>query len=68
MLAWRKELKAKQDLELRRQVRWPQERVDRETFGARHMEVIFTELIEGTSLAVAEGGMLLKGVGKGDGY
>ncbi len=67
-VAWRKELKARQDAELRRQVRWPQERLDRETFGARHMEVIFAELIEGTSLAVAPGGVLLKGLGHGDGY
>jgi hypothetical protein len=65
---WRKELKAKQDAELRRQVRWPQERLDRETFGARRMEVVFAELIEGTSLAVAPGGVLLKGLGHGDGY
>ncbi len=65
---WRKELKAKQDMELRRQVRWPQERLDRETFGARHMEVLFAELMEGTSLAVAAGGVLVKGLGNGDGY
>lgn len=64
--AWRKEVKAKQDVELRRQVRWPQERLDRETFGARRMEVVFAELIEGTSLAVAPGGVLLQGLGQSD--
>lgn len=57
--AWRKELKPRQDLELRRQVRWSQERTDREAFGARHMQVLFTELMEGMSLATrAEGSFI----------
>lgn len=38
-------------MELRRQVRWRQERLDRETFGARQMDVLFSELLEGCSLA-----------------
>lgn len=64
VLGWRKEFKTKEEVELRRQVRWSQERVNRETIGARHMEFIFTELIEGTSMAVAPGGGLVKDMGK----